>query len=322
MVMQIFSFVIDGKIIGLILFAIFAVMIAAILTLVELRLKKKVVVVEKEISYSKKLKQLNETNKNPSQKLLETREISREFFAEKLKIDSKMGYSSLKKEFEKRNLKQFALFCEQMINAYYSDEAVTQNKVTDIVNSLIAGIDAFQKQTTQKELPKENKFNFLSDSKELVLKTSPKKQLESEVIVRTPAITPPKTIALPVSIPKIRPQKIEEAFNKLISKENPKEIKPQEITIEPQIIKPQISIIPKAKSQDNQESVFVHHPNFHRAKTHVSASKDSVKKINTSLKSSKNSALKENLTAESWSNEIEDLKKKIENNYKNILTKI
>jgi hypothetical protein len=124
----------------------------------------------------------------------------------------------------------------------------------------------------------------------------------------------------------IRPQKVEEAVNKLIFKENPQ---PQKIKIEPkqeirveQKIKPEIKIIKRANDQDNKEAVFIHHPHFHNAKTHVTASKNSVKRINSTLKASKNSSLKESSSTASWDNEIEELRSKIENNYKNMLSKI
>ncbi len=125
-------------------FVIVAIIVAAVLTFIEISLKKKKIsLAEKEaedIPISEMQKFLK-SDKIPREKLDFVDKTAKEYFRRIYGTPVSIDYSILIERFEKNSRKEEVVFCKAMFGSYYSDKELTNNRVmmlgslfVDIVN--------------------------------------------------------------------------------------------------------------------------------------------------------------------------------------------
>jgi len=150
--------VFDSRVKFLLGFAIAAVVLAGILTLIELNLKKKR---EKrreetaESSLESKLREYLSSDKGPREKLDLIDRLAKKYFKETYGTSLGEDYSSLIESFKKKGKKKEVAFCEAMFEAYYFPENLTEEKL-EFLAGLLAGIERDRKKS--EELSKEPSF--------------------------------------------------------------------------------------------------------------------------------------------------------------------
>ncbi len=130
--------VFDSQFYTLLIIVIIVITIAIILIVIESRLKKKVIVLKerKRSPYLFALKKLSKSKESPEKKLRYLNEISKNFFKEHLDSGTSHSFSELSEILRKKGEKESAIFCESMINAYYSEENLTSEKVRTLTHFL------------------------------------------------------------------------------------------------------------------------------------------------------------------------------------------
>ena len=131
--------VISSQIYLLLAFVIFAVIIAAVLTIIELRLKNKVLSIDKipGKKYIARLNKIHKEQKNPVEKLKDLNKEAKTFFEETFKTNHKATYTELIEEFKKINKKNEISFCEKMLEINYADKTLTLGEIDSAIISLI-----------------------------------------------------------------------------------------------------------------------------------------------------------------------------------------
>lgn len=132
------GFVFSTQFYTLLIIVIIVIIIAVILAVIESRLKKKVInLTEKRRNpYLFALKKLSKSSEPPANKLKHLNEISKSFFREHLNLSDSHSFSELSDILRKKGEKEPAVFCESMINAYYSEENLTPEKVRALTHLL------------------------------------------------------------------------------------------------------------------------------------------------------------------------------------------
>jgi hypothetical protein len=147
-----------------------AIIVAIVLTLIELRLKKRIEISEnsQELAYIKDLKVLESSNQDTESKLYALSAISKDFFKQKFNLDPSLTYSELAKKFRQspnKNHKKYASFCEAVLIAYYTKERITKQKISSLINTFIKVIEKslIEKEIERKkEIEKQKQINPIS----------------------------------------------------------------------------------------------------------------------------------------------------------------
>lgn len=111
--------------------------IASILTIllaVEKKLKKRIKKKNRNRFYISEIKKIDKSN--PKKILKSIDKIARNFFDEAFKIKKFVGYSELKKSFNKKNNIKAVEFCDLITMLLYSKEK-NSNKIQELINLLI-----------------------------------------------------------------------------------------------------------------------------------------------------------------------------------------
>ena len=156
-----FSWMLDSRVVFLIWFIVIAIIVAAILIVVEIRARKKI---KDKIEKTRILTPVDKVhnflkNKIDAKKKLNfVAEVAKGYFKDEYGISSKVDYSGLIKEFKKRNKFDEVEFCKRMFKAYYSDDKMSEKKVEELAG-LFA--DIFKKRESDKKVSNIRKDNFL-----------------------------------------------------------------------------------------------------------------------------------------------------------------
>jgi len=162
----------------LIAFITISVLAAIILTIIELRLKKKVDSCKNKTEnvYVSELRKIAASNKDAEKKLDLVNDLAKRFFSEFLNISPLLTYSEMAEEFKKRKEEKLKEFCELMLFAYYSGEKIDNEKINEIIRKLkaimeknlnyeINKLDFYKKMTPELE-----NFSLYKKQSEVVLK--------------------------------------------------------------------------------------------------------------------------------------------------------
>jgi len=122
----------------LIAFIVISILAAIILTIIEIRLKKKVESYKDktENMYVYEIRKIAVSNKDAQKKLDLINDLAKRFFSESLNINPQLNYSEMAEEFKKRKEEKLKEFCELMIFAYYSGEKISNEKINEIIRKL------------------------------------------------------------------------------------------------------------------------------------------------------------------------------------------
>lgn len=189
----------------LIAFIVISILAALILTIIEIRLRKKVESYKNKTEniYVSELEKIEVSNKDTQKKLDLINDLAKRFFSEILNINSLLTYSEMAEEFKKRKEEKLKEFCELMLFVYYSEEKINNEKINEITRKL--------KEIMKKNLNYEiNKLDFYKKiTPELESFSLYKKQ--SEVVLKNIMLSNPELIK-------------EEDMNKIkeITEQNPK----------------------------------------------------------------------------------------------------
>jgi len=133
------SLISDGRVKFLIGFVIVAIIVAGILTLIEIKLKKKKdeqVVETENRSLEYRLDEYMESNNSVREKLNFINKIAKDHFKESYGTSLKASYSFLIEYFEKNKRREDVVFCKAMFAAYYSSNDLTEERVVMLAGLL------------------------------------------------------------------------------------------------------------------------------------------------------------------------------------------
>jgi len=137
------SLISDSRIRFLLAFVVVAVIIAGVLTFIEIALKKKKVKREEKTaqeSFIEKLKRFTRLDKSPKEKLDYLDSTAKNYFKENYGTHANMSYSGLLEDFEKNKRNDFIDFCKGMFGAYYSSKEIDNSKVLSLTNEFILSV--------------------------------------------------------------------------------------------------------------------------------------------------------------------------------------
>jgi hypothetical protein len=176
--------VVSKPLFPIMVFIVVSIVIALVLTFVEIRLKRKVAEMENlpEKKYLEQIKNLK--SKNGKEKLEEINVVAKEFFKEILNLSPHLNYTDLIIELVKKKKPEYIDFCQEMINAYYIDREITDNEVENIkiiFQSLLEKRIAKE----EKEIKKfEKQAEIFVSSEKSVVKKKKKVKLKKKVVKR------------------------------------------------------------------------------------------------------------------------------------------
>jgi hypothetical protein len=134
------SLITDGRIKFLLGFVVIAVIIAAILTIVEIRMKKKKVRREAKVSeesFLEKLRKYIRSDKTPIEKLDFLDKTAKNYFKEIYATPLNSNYTMLIRELEKNKRKNEVSFSKAMFATYYSRKELTEEQVRALTKLFI-----------------------------------------------------------------------------------------------------------------------------------------------------------------------------------------
>lgn len=124
-----------------------AIIAAVILIILEIIISKKLKLqkeqkqeVQKVKEVIDKIKKIKTLKDEPKVKLHKLNIISKSFFHEFLGLEARLGYSEMIPKLEKMKKAEYANFCKEMLNEYYSDKNLENQKVNDLISLLIKAI--------------------------------------------------------------------------------------------------------------------------------------------------------------------------------------
>jgi hypothetical protein len=137
------SLIADSRVKFLLAFVVVAVVIAGVLTVIEVSLKKKKARSEARVakdSFVEKLKRYLHSDKSPKEKLDYLDSVAKTYFKEKYGTSSGASYSVLIEDFEKNKRGEFLVFCRQMFETYYSSKEIDNTKVLSLANEFLSSV--------------------------------------------------------------------------------------------------------------------------------------------------------------------------------------
>lgn len=283
--MDLISLLFEKKVIALLSFTILSIILAIIITLRQRPKKPKE---EKEITPEEKLLRILK-NKTPEEKLQLMSNFSKEFFNQKYNINKKLDFYEIEKSFDKNP--EVAKFCQMIIEAYYSGEKVNEKLIESIEQKLLSIIAVPKVQEVKHE---KKLFSFVK--KEKKHKIINPKYYASETA---------KQIPIPPKKDQKKSQKLEVESTKNIFEQNQTKIK-----------------VRQGRDHENNVSFFTHKEDAAKAKSHIGEAKSSMKKIHSSLENSKDNSIKDNLFVSEFNEAVKDIKSKVSESYKNIISKL
>jgi len=162
----------------LIAFIAISIIAAIILTIIELKLKKKVDSYKNKTEniYVSELRKIASSNKENEKKLDMINDLAKKFFSEFFNTSPFLTYSEMVEEFKKRKEQKPREFCELMLFVYYSGEKITNEKINEIIRKLkeiieknlnyeINNLDFYKRMTPELE-----NFSIYKKQSEVVLK--------------------------------------------------------------------------------------------------------------------------------------------------------
>jgi hypothetical protein len=90
------------------------------------------------------------------EKLNEINTLAKKFFQEFFYLDKNLSYSELIEKFEKIKKPEYILFCQKMLEEYYSDKTLTKEKVEQIADLLAKTIIKERKISERKDEEKQD----------------------------------------------------------------------------------------------------------------------------------------------------------------------
>lgn len=146
----------------IILIALISISLAITIIILEIRYRKKLKeektkreVEEKVINYINEIKKVktDKSSKDEREKLNKLSLTAKNFFSEFFNLNKNLSYSELIEKFEKLNKYDYINFCKEMLDEYYSEQQVSNEKVNYLADSLV------------KRILEERKINLKQDKK-------------------------------------------------------------------------------------------------------------------------------------------------------------
>lgn len=153
----------DTKVIIVLSLVLLAVIIAAVLTYFEFRIKKKEEVVEKktiEDLFITKIKNFINSKKPLNEKLDFLNKASKDFFHKEFKTNMSTDFSELSDHFMKLREQRISIFCKGMFNSYYLNGKFDEEKIQSLTKEFI---EIFKYIGLKKT--KEDNSDYLSEKK-------------------------------------------------------------------------------------------------------------------------------------------------------------
>lgn len=204
--------------------AVIAVIVAVYLTYMEKKVKEKAKIHEEVNALPiKNLEEIKNSDKSPEEKLKLLNKESKQIFQNRFNLESSKTYSELSTEFEKLKKWDLAEFCKRMNSLHYKESNVTQEKITESINSLIKIINQKLIENMNEDLLNESKKPNPSKIGKLEKITFNKlKYLEK--IINNKGLINKQNKRLEKTINKIDPEKIVPFSMKKLSKDKQKKI--------------------------------------------------------------------------------------------------
>jgi hypothetical protein len=141
----------DSRVKFLLWFVVVAVIVAGVLTFIEIRLKKKKerqLAEKADESVLEKMKRFLKYDKTPREKLDFVDKTSKEYFKEVYGTHANSSYSTLIQEFEKNKRKDELMFCKAMFATYYSHKELTDDRAVAL-GDLLVDVDKRKKRADE-----------------------------------------------------------------------------------------------------------------------------------------------------------------------------
>lgn len=297
--MGVLDLILDTKVFFLLIFTLIALIVAITLTFIEKKPKKETQTQENKIQYEDKILKIIKSQKHNQEKLAEINSLAKEFFINNLKLKQK-EYDELNKEFEKLNKPELVKFSKIMIEVYYSGKLITTHEIEQLAELLILATKPQKQKITKTTLFNKIK-KFISGEEKQENSSIQTIHKKDQNLVYTALI--PET------------QKLQSPQLKKLNKEDIKKI-------EKKLEKKDYTIVRKGKDDEENHSFFIKHPHFKNLKENFKETQHHTKEIKSKIKQHKENTIKENIILEELTEDFESVKSKIQEAYKNILSKI
>jgi len=177
-------------IVSLIVLIIFVVF----LTIIQKRLKRKIGVREEVVNKQNTLKDQLESLKvaisNPQKKVKQIDKFANKLIKEHFQLPKHLDYSEMSSLFKKMHKPHISLFCDQMIQALYSGEDITQTQINVLVRNLekVITLENLQPLISEKDIKTIRKIKGKTLPKKI---EQPKLKIQPQTM---PVIAPPLNI--------------------------------------------------------------------------------------------------------------------------------
>jgi len=207
----------DSRIRFLLCFVIVAIIIATVLILIEINLKRKNesrLLRLKQMAPLDKIRNFLKSEKSPLEKLAFIDESAKGYFKNTYGTSRNSSYSELIEKFKKKNKRNELAFCESMFEAYYSYEKLGNKQVVSFGNALIAIEETKNKADEISRGPtfadKLDKLFIKIGNVFLAIKNSlekKKKEKRNKILAKTKVKLPKRIKVSKLSVKKIIPHK-------------------------------------------------------------------------------------------------------------------
>jgi hypothetical protein len=174
----------DSRVAFLVWFIVVAIVVAAILIFVEIRLKKKKLLDSQKKQMKTPIDKMNiflNKDVDVREKLDMIGKTAKDYFKEEYGLSKNLDYGELAKEFEKQKKGLEVKFCGEMFEAYYSNHKLTDVSIKSLGDTLI---DISRKKKVAEDLSKVPGFWDSIDSKLKSVKDHVFKKVENHVSVQ------------------------------------------------------------------------------------------------------------------------------------------
>ncbi len=140
----------------LVWFILGAIVVAAILIYIEIKIKKKVEIQtapQKEKTPLEKLSLFLNSDTSPLKKIDLIGKMAKNYFKEKYQLPTSMDYGELQEEFKKQEEEEEEVFCKNMFESYYSNKHLTEKKIREMEKLLIKIYDKGNIHSTIDNMP-------------------------------------------------------------------------------------------------------------------------------------------------------------------------
>jgi len=171
------------RIIVLIAVSVILAIVIVTLTIIQKKLRKKIVFKEetetKENILIKEIESLKASKTSSEDTLNSINKIARNYFTETFRLRKNLEYSEMINLFKGKNRNSVMMFCQQMLKALYSGEKVEEEKLNDLINNLETIIKE-EKPSIKEEIDDQNIIIPLGNKEEYdIITTLSKKDIKN-----------------------------------------------------------------------------------------------------------------------------------------------